>query len=63
MEDKLIFIGALGGFFLAIDSTKVSDRHGIGDLVIACLQTQNLPLNPAPFYSVSYSIAGYFGAV
>ncbi len=47
MEDKLIFIGALGGFFLAIASTKGSDRHKTGDLVIACLQTQNSPLNPA----------------
>ena len=61
MENKLLFIGALGTFFLATAATLVSDMHGIGDWFVSSLQTRKLALNPAPIYSAPYSIAGYFG--
>jgi hypothetical protein len=61
MENKLLFIGALGAFFLATAATLVSDMHGIGDWFIACLQVKKYALNPAPIYSTPYTIAGYFG--
>lgn len=61
MENKMIFIGALGAFFLATTATLVSDMHGLGDWFISTLQTRNLPLNPAPIYAAPYTIAGYFG--
>lgn len=61
MENKLLFIGALGAFFLATTATLVSDMHGIGDWFISSFQTRKLALNPAPIYSPPYSIAGYFG--
>jgi len=61
MEKKLLFIGALGAFFLATAATLVSDMHGIGDWFVSSLQTRKLALNPTSIYSVPYSIAGYFG--
>ena len=61
MENKLLFIGALGAFFLATAATLVSDMHGIGDWFIASLQTRKFALNPASIYSTPYTIAGYFG--
>lgn len=61
MENKLLFIGALGAFFLATAATLVSDMHGIGDWFIASLQTRKYALNPAPIYGTPYTIAGYFG--
>jgi len=61
MENKLLFIGALGAFFLATAATLVSDMHGIGDWFIASLQTRKYALNPSPIYSTPYTIAGYFG--
>jgi hypothetical protein len=61
MESKLLFIGALGAFFLAIAATLVSDMHGIGDWFISSLQERKYVLNPAPIYSTPYTIAGYFG--
>jgi hypothetical protein len=61
MENKLIFIGALGAFFLATTATLVSDMHGIGDWFISSLQTRKFALNPASIYSVPYTVAGYFG--
>lgn len=61
MENKLLFIGALGAFFLATAATLVSDMHGIGDWFISSLQTRKLALNPAPIYGAPYTIAGYFG--
>lgn len=61
MENKLLFIGALGAFFLATAATLVSDMHGIGDWFISSLQSGNYVLNPAPIYSTPYSIASYFG--
>lgn len=61
MENKLLFIGALGAFFLATAATLVSDMHGIGDWFISTLQARKYALNPAPTYSVPYTIAGYFG--
>jgi len=61
MENKLLFIGALGAFFLATAATLISDMHGIGDWFVSSLQTRKLALNPAPIYSAPYSIAGYFG--
>jgi len=50
MENKLLFIGALGAFFLATAATLVSDMHGIGDWFISSLQTRKYALNPAPIY-------------
>lgn len=61
MENKLIFLGALGAFFLATVATLVSDLHGIGDWFISSLQTRKYALNPAPIYATPYTIAGYFG--
>ncbi|MCB9134420.1 MAG: hypothetical protein H6636_03275 [Anaerolineales bacterium] len=61
MENKLLFIGALGAFFLATAATLVSDMHGLGDWFIASLQTRNISLNPATIYATPYTIAGSFG--
>lgn len=61
MENKLLFIGALGAFFLATTATMVSDMHGIGDWFISSLQSRKFALNPAPIYAAPYTIAGYFG--
>lgn len=61
MENKLMFIGALGAFFLATAATLVSDMHGIGDWFVSSLQTRKFALNPAPIYAAPYTIAGYFG--
>ncbi len=61
MENKLIFIGALGAFFLATSATLVSDLHGIGDWFISSLQVRKQPLDPAFPYGVPYTIAGWFG--
>lgn len=61
MENKLIFIGALGAFFLATAATLVSDMHGVGDWFIASQQTRGLALSPAPVYGAPYLIAGGFG--
>jgi hypothetical protein len=61
MENKLLFIGALGAFFLATAATLVSDMHGIGDWFISSLQSRKYALNPAPIYGMLYTIAGYFG--
>lgn len=61
MENKLLFIGALGAFFLATAATLVSDMHGIGDWLISSLQSRKYALNPAPIYAAPYTIAGYFG--
>jgi hypothetical protein len=61
MENKMIFIGALGAFFLATTATLVSDMHGIGDWFISSLEGGKHALNPAPIYGAPYKIAGYFG--
>ncbi|WKZ35068.1 MAG: hypothetical protein QY332_15750 [Anaerolineales bacterium] len=61
MENKMLFIGALGAFFLATAATLVSDMHGIGDWFISSLQSRKYALNPAPIYAAPYTIAGYFG--
>lgn len=61
MENKLLFIGALGAFFLATAATLVSDMHGISDWFISSLQVKKYALNPASIYATPYTIAGYFG--
>jgi hypothetical protein len=61
MENKMLFIGAIGAFFLAVAATLVSDMHGIGDWYIASLQAKKHALNPAPIFGTPYTIAGYFG--
>ncbi len=61
MENKMLFIGAIGAFFLATAATLVSDMHGIGDWYISSLQTRKYALNPSSIYSTPYAIAGYFG--
>ena len=61
MENKMLFIGALGAFLLATAATLVSDMHGIGDWFISSLQVRKYALNPAPIYGTPYTIAGYFG--
>ena len=61
MGNKLMFIGALGAFFLAAAATLVSDMHGVGDWYISSLQSRKYALNPAPIYAAPYTIAGYFG--
>lgn len=61
MENRLIFIGALGAFFLAVAATLVSDMHGIGDWFVSSQQTAKNALSPAPIYATPYAIAGYFG--
>jgi len=57
----LIFIGALGAFFLATAATLVSDMHGMGDWYISSLQMGKIALNPAKIYATPYLIAGFFG--
>ena len=61
MENKLLFIGALGAFFLATAATLVSDMHGIGDWFISSFQIRKIALDPASIYAAPYTIAGYFG--
>ena len=61
MENKLLFIGALGAFFLATAATLVSDMHGIGDWFVSSLQVRKYALDPAPIFATPYTIAGYFG--
>ena len=61
MESKLLFIGALGAFFLATAATLVSDMHGIGDWFVSSLQVRKYALDPAPIFATPYTIAGYFG--
>jgi len=61
MENKLLFIGAIGAFFLATSATLVSDMHGIGDWFVSSLQVRKYTLNPAPIYGTPYTITGYFG--
>ena len=61
MENKLLFIGAIGAFFLAVGATLVSDMHGVGDWFISSMQIRGLPLSPAQIYSAPYSLAGYIG--
>lgn len=61
MVNKLLFLGAIGAFFMATSATLVSDMHGIGDWFISSFQTRKLALNPASIFSAPYKIAGYFG--
>ena len=61
MENKLLFIGALGAFFLATAATLVSDMHGIGDWFVSSFQVRKYALDPAPIFATPYTIAGYFG--
>jgi hypothetical protein len=61
MASKLIFIGALGAFFLATAATLVSDMHGMGDWYISSLQMGKLPLNPAKIFAAPYLVAGFLG--
>lgn len=61
MVNKLLFLGAIGAFFMATSATLVSDMHGIGDWFISSFQTRKLALNPAPIFSAPYKIAGFFG--
>ncbi len=59
--NRMMFIGALAGFCLAIVAQIVSDMHGIGDWDVSYLQISNQPLNPAYPYSTPYTIAGLIG--
>ena len=61
MVNKLLFLGAIGAFFMTTSATLVSDMHGIGDWFISSFQTRKLALNPASIFSAPYKIAGYFG--
>lgn len=61
MVNKLLFLGAIGAFFMATSATLVSDMHGIGDWFISSLQASKYALKPAPIYATPYTIAGYFG--
>jgi len=61
MENKLLFIGALGAFFLATAATLVSDMHGIGDWFVSSFQLRKYTLNPAPIFATPYTVACYFG--
>ena len=61
MENKLIFIGALGAFFLATAATLVSDMHGVGDWFISSFQMEKIALDPARIFGTPYNIAGFFG--
>ena len=61
MVNKLLFLGAIGAFFMATSATLVSDMHGIGDWFISSFQTRKLALNPASIFTAPYKIAGYFG--
>jgi hypothetical protein len=35
LENRLLLIGAIGAFFLAVAATLVSDMHGIGDWFVS----------------------------
>jgi hypothetical protein len=61
VEKRLMFVGAIGAFFLAVGATLVSDMHGVGDWMISSMQVRNLPLSPSSIYSAPYSIAGFIG--
>ncbi len=61
MINKLLFLGAIGAFFMATSATLVSDMHGIGDWFISSLQASKYALKPASIYATPYTIAGYFG--
>jgi hypothetical protein len=61
LENRLMLIGAMGAFFLAIAATLVSDMHGIGDWFVSSKQIRGLPLSPAQIYSAPYSITGFIG--
>ncbi len=61
MENKMLFIGAIGAFFLAVAATLVSDMHGIGDWFISSLQVSGEALDPTSIYATPYTIAGHFG--
>lgn len=61
LENRLLFIGAIGAFLLAVAATLVSDMHGIGDWFVSSKQIRGLPLSPAQIYSAPYSIAGFIG--
>jgi hypothetical protein len=61
MENKMIFIGALGAFFLATAATLVSDMHGMGDWFISSLQMEKIALDPARIFATPYFVAGLFG--
>lgn len=61
MVNKLLFLGAIGAFFMATSATLVSDMHGIGDWFISSFQTRKMALNPTAIFSTPYKIAGYFG--
>jgi len=51
MENKLLLIGAIGAFFLAVAATLVSDMDGIGDWYISSLQVRKYALDPAQIFA------------
>ncbi len=60
MENKLLFISALGAFFLATTATLVSDMHGLGDWYLFS-ESAKVCFESSPIYGTPYTIADYFG--
>jgi len=61
MANKMLLIGTIGAFILAVGATLVSDMHGIGDWFVSSFQKVNVPLNPAKPFGAPYLAAGYLG--
>ncbi len=61
IANKMLLIGTIGAFILAVSATLVSDMHGIGDWFISSFQKANVPLNPTKPFGAPYLAAGYLG--
>jgi hypothetical protein len=61
LADKMLLIGTIGAFVLAVGATLVSDMHGIGDWFVSLFQKANVPLKPTKTFGAPYLAAGYLG--
>lgn len=61
IANKMLLIGTIGAFILAVGATLVSDMHGIGDWFISSFQKVNVPLNPTKSFGAPYLAVGYLG--
>lgn len=59
--NKLMLIGSLGAFLLAVGATLVSDMHGIGDWYVSSLIQKGAPLYPTNVFSAPYYVSGLLG--
>jgi hypothetical protein len=61
LADKMLLIGTIGAFVLAVGATLVSDMHGIGDWFVSSFQKANVPLKPTKTFGAPYLASGYLG--